>query len=264
MVRPYVPGITLRERLLKARLEPQEALNVGLCLFSALKEVHAYGVLHRDIRPANVIVNDESPLTSAVLTGFSLGCHLNASKCIGEESIEAALYHSPEDAGALDCNVEAVKELMLPDPNHLPVHGPQLAEVPMVAFAVVRDFLPPEGRQFVSPPRVSPAMPKITVDEHGKPFPWKDDIRRPGERPDMLPEPEPSLVECRTNRAFEIGIAVLYLRHAVTTLPGRQIVHTRFRWRAFWSDHCLVAPSPWPVPLRLYMMCLAPGHDGFV
>ena len=111
VVRPYVPGIALRERLLRASLEPQDALNVGCCLFSALKEVHARGVLHRDIRPANVIVNDDSPLASAVLTGFSLGCRLNASKCTGKESIEAALYHSPEDAGALDCDVGETSDL---------------------------------------------------------------------------------------------------------------------------------------------------------
>ena len=71
------------------------------------------------------------------------------------------------------------------------------------------------------------AVPEITVEEHGKPVPWKDDIRRPGERPDVLAKPESTFVECRTNRAFEIGIAALYSGHAKTTLLGGQIVHRR-------------------------------------
>ncbi len=111
VVRPYVPGITLRQRLLRGRLEPQDALTVGRCLFSALKEVHAHGVLHRDIRPTNVIVDGDSPLATAVLTGFSFGCHLNASEWAGVESIAAALYHSPEDTGALGCDVGEPSDL---------------------------------------------------------------------------------------------------------------------------------------------------------
>ncbi len=107
----HVPGVTLRERLLKRRLDPQEAINVGLNLFAALKEAHSRGVLHRDIRPANVVVDNGVPLASAVLTRFTLGCHLNASECTGEESLEAALYHSPEDAGALDCDVGETSDL---------------------------------------------------------------------------------------------------------------------------------------------------------
>jgi len=111
VVRPYVPGITLRQRLVRSGLDPHEALTVAYCLFSALKEVHAHGVLHRDIRPANVIVADESPLTTAVVTDFSLGCCTNASAWTGEESLEAALYRSPEHAGALDCDVGECSDL---------------------------------------------------------------------------------------------------------------------------------------------------------
>jgi two-component system sensor kinase len=111
VVRPHLPKTTLRHRLLRGRLETADALTVGLCLFSALKEVHAHDVLHRDIHPTNVLVDDESPLATAVLTGFTFGRRLDASTCTKEESTQAALYHSPEDAGALDCDVGATSDL---------------------------------------------------------------------------------------------------------------------------------------------------------
>ena len=111
VVRPYVTGVTLRERLQRGPLDLCETLVVGRCLFSSLEQVHAHGVLHRDIRPANVIVSAQPPLQRAVLTGFSLGCHLNASEWTEEESLEASHYHSPEHSGALDCEAAEASDL---------------------------------------------------------------------------------------------------------------------------------------------------------
>ena len=111
VVRPYVKGINLRKRLLRGPLDLMDTLFVGRCLFSSLEQIHAQGVLHRDIRPSNIIVSEKSPLDRAVLTGFSLGCHLNASEWTEAESLEASHYHSPEHAGALDCEAGQTSDL---------------------------------------------------------------------------------------------------------------------------------------------------------
>ena len=65
LVRPFVPGASLQARLRRGPLGLADALTVGRCLSSALKEMHGGGLLHRDIRPANVIVGDETPLAGA-------------------------------------------------------------------------------------------------------------------------------------------------------------------------------------------------------
>ncbi len=111
IVRPDQPGITLRQRLLHSRLQLHDALTVGHCLFSALNEAHARGVLHCDVRPAHVIVDREPPLEQAVLTEFSLGCHSDAVMLTDEQAIEAALYHSPEQTGVIDCEVGEASDL---------------------------------------------------------------------------------------------------------------------------------------------------------
>ncbi|MBN2021240.1 MAG: response regulator [Pirellulales bacterium] len=111
VVRAHVPGITLARRLLRGPLDLTDALTVGCRLFAALADVHAEGALHGDVRPTNVVVDEASPLGAAVLTGFNFGCCPNSSQWTGEESIEAALYQSPERAGALDCEVGAASDL---------------------------------------------------------------------------------------------------------------------------------------------------------
>ncbi len=111
LVQPWVQGIILRQRISRAPLGLQDVLGIGRCLFSALKEVHSLGVLHHDIRPANLILSDRPPPMEAVLTGFGLGCCDIAGTLSVQESMEAAFYRSPEQAGSVDHDVGAMSDL---------------------------------------------------------------------------------------------------------------------------------------------------------
>lgn len=111
VVRPHIPGVTLRRRLLDGPLDLQDTLAVGQSLFSALASLHAKGVLHHDIRPANLIVDADSPLRHAVLTDFSVNCCFRPEELSVEELIEAAVYRSPEYAGSLKYDVAEPSDL---------------------------------------------------------------------------------------------------------------------------------------------------------
>ena len=52
----FVEGKTLRERLIRARMELQEVLDVASQVASALGAAHAAGIVHRDIKPENVMI----------------------------------------------------------------------------------------------------------------------------------------------------------------------------------------------------------------
>jgi two-component system sensor kinase len=111
LVRPYVSGITLRERLSRGPLTVPETLAIGQSLLAALAEAHARGVLHRDINPANLIVDDDSPLHSATLIDFGLARGANLDAGSRDQLVGTAQYLSPEGAGLLDQDVTACSDL---------------------------------------------------------------------------------------------------------------------------------------------------------
>jgi len=52
----YLEGQSLRERLLEGRPGVREAVRVALAIADALAEAHRRGVLHRDLKPGNVMI----------------------------------------------------------------------------------------------------------------------------------------------------------------------------------------------------------------
>lgn len=52
----FIEGETLFERLKQSRLSPAECLDVGMQVAAALDEAHSHGVIHRDIKPMNVML----------------------------------------------------------------------------------------------------------------------------------------------------------------------------------------------------------------
>ena len=53
----YIEGVTLREYLGRTRLKPLEAINITIQIAQALSAAHAAGVLHRDIKPDNIMIH---------------------------------------------------------------------------------------------------------------------------------------------------------------------------------------------------------------
>ena len=56
LVMEFVEGSTLSAVLQSKRFTVEEAIDLGIDLASALREIHAASVVHRDVKPANVIM----------------------------------------------------------------------------------------------------------------------------------------------------------------------------------------------------------------
>jgi len=52
----YIDGVTLRRKAAEAPLEIREILDIAIQIASALEEAHAAGIVHRDIKPDNIMV----------------------------------------------------------------------------------------------------------------------------------------------------------------------------------------------------------------
>jgi hypothetical protein len=72
-VMDYVTGTDLREILLKqGALEPNRAVDLLEQFASALDAAHARGLVHRDVKPANILITVEDAEEHAYLTDFGL------------------------------------------------------------------------------------------------------------------------------------------------------------------------------------------------
>src|SRR5260370_31875529 len=62
LVMEYVPGITLASKLARGSMRESELLEYAIQLASALEEAHKQGVIHRDLKPGNIILNPSGQL----------------------------------------------------------------------------------------------------------------------------------------------------------------------------------------------------------
>src|SRR5436190_5625857 len=56
IVMQYIEGETLGQKLLESSLTTDEVLDISIQVAEALSEAHSHGVIHRDIKPQNVII----------------------------------------------------------------------------------------------------------------------------------------------------------------------------------------------------------------
>lgn len=78
MVLDYVEGRTLRAYLAeRGRLPVDEVLRIAFQLVDALRYVHERGVIHRDLKPDNVLVGHDGHIT---LTDFGIALRLNSRR----------------------------------------------------------------------------------------------------------------------------------------------------------------------------------------
>jgi len=69
----YVPGSDLARRLTQqGRLEPEQAVALIAQLGSGLDAIHAAGLVHRDVKPANVLLGGEAGSEHAYITDFGV------------------------------------------------------------------------------------------------------------------------------------------------------------------------------------------------
>ena len=96
IVYEYVPGRTFREVLREGGLADPEALEAGAQIAEGLAHAHAHGVVHRDVKPANVLLAD-GPEVSVKLLDFGLALMREEDTLTAVGDIPGTLaYISPE------------------------------------------------------------------------------------------------------------------------------------------------------------------------
>ncbi|GGJ20005.1 serine/threonine-protein kinase [Streptomyces brasiliensis] len=94
IVMEMIHGESLRTALVNGPMRPAEAARMGLAVLGALRAAHAVGIVHRDVKPANVLI--ESGTGRVVLTDFGIGHPQGDEPRDGAESDDDVDFMAPE------------------------------------------------------------------------------------------------------------------------------------------------------------------------
>lgn len=96
LVLEWAPGGSLADHLASVGTMPiDEVTELGICLAGALEQAHRSGVMHRDIKPGNVV---RSAFGDWLLTDFSVAAFMDPA--LATDAVHVSLAHCPPEAFA--------------------------------------------------------------------------------------------------------------------------------------------------------------------
>ncbi len=102
-VTPFVDGETLRGLLSRGAVAPAEATRIGVAVAGALDHAHRRGVVHRDVKPENILLQDDQPLLADFGIAFPFrGSQHDVRLTDGGYRIGTPAYMSPEQIAGGD------------------------------------------------------------------------------------------------------------------------------------------------------------------
>jgi len=155
------------DRMLGAPMELGRFLRFAIGIVSALGKAHRRGLVHKDVKPANILVNRAN--AEVRLTGFGIASRLPRERQVPEppETIAGTLaYMAPEQTGRMNRSIDARSDLyalgvtlyqMLT--GSLPFTGAEPME--WVHCHIARKPLPPHERLSTVPAPVSAIVMKL-------------------------------------------------------------------------------------------------------
>ena len=270
------PGGTPLDRLLGRPLDVSHFLRIAIPLAGALRQVHERGLIHKDIKPANILVDAASG--GVWLTGFGIASRLpreHQAPAPPEVIAGTLAYMAPEQTGRMNRSVDSRSDLYaLGVTFYEMLTGtlPFTAADPMewVHCHIARQPVPPDERVAGVPGPLSAIVMKLlakTAEERYQTAAGVEaDLRRclaEWESHGRI-EPFPLGASRRIGPAADPGEALrpgARDRHAARFLrPGRGERHagTRARVRLFRHRQVLggeraaqgARPAAWPVRVR--------------
>ncbi len=117
LISELVHGDTLARLIAADELDDEEILEIGAAIASALGHAHARGVIHRDIKPQNVLVphpGDDTPQTPQTLLAAAKLTDFGGAALVGEDALTRTgdvlgtlAYMAPEQSEGREVGVQA-------------------------------------------------------------------------------------------------------------------------------------------------------------
>lgn len=96
IVMELIDGITLKQYMeRRGKMDWREALHFITQIIRGLSHAHSRGIIHRDIKPQNIMVLRDG---SVKVADFGIACLANAGQTLTQEALGSVHYISPEQA----------------------------------------------------------------------------------------------------------------------------------------------------------------------
>jgi eukaryotic-like serine/threonine-protein kinase len=238
----YVDGQNLKERSAGGPLDPREAIQLALQVAHALSFAHARGLVHRDVKPQNVLLNDDG---QAKVTDFGIARSLDVHGVTQTGTVLGTSdYIAPEQARGQKV-----------DPKT------DIYSLGVVLYELLTGEVPFSGDNFVAVAMRHVSEPAPSVLEHRPDCPLRLDLAvqramakdpddrfasmdelcaeldaclaevagRDGEGATMIVPPQPRPRRAgprRERRPFPVGIALIVLLAALLVAGGAYLLLT--------------------------------------
>lgn len=161
IVMEYISGITLKEYISKkGQIDWKESVQIITQVLKALAHAHSRGVIHRDIKPQNIMITDDNVVK---VTDFGIARFFtNETQTMTDKTIGSVHYISPEQAKGLKTDVKSdiysvgivLYEMLT---NRLPFEADNAVSVAIMQMQVV-----PQSPRALNQ-SIPPALEEITL-----------------------------------------------------------------------------------------------------
>ncbi len=173
LIMQFIPSITLSALLAEGGpLQPEEAAQVGAEVASALAAAHSVGIVHRDVKPGNILIADDG---AALISDFGIARALGDATLTTSGMVHGTpAYLAPEVARGSDSNfasdVFSLGSTLYAAIEGRPPFGADQNSIALLHRVAAGEFPPPERcgpltpivlDMLVADPDIRPSMRKI-------------------------------------------------------------------------------------------------------
>ena len=181
IVMEYVNGPTLRDIIRKeGAMEPTRAAAIGAEVAAALAVAHAQGIIHRDVKPANVLIAEPEGTVKVTDFGIARAANVRQALTLPGTVLGTATYLSPEQAQGAEVDKRTdIYSLGMVLYEMLSGKPPFTGDSPVaIAYQAVREIPPPPSTHNAQvPPALDAVVMKAMAKDPAARYPSATEMR---------------------------------------------------------------------------------------